>query len=203
MSLRETSCMWSLKGLRGSFSEVNCCWLGFSNRPGAFQICHWVQQVQASFDPSGCLLGLWGTPNAFEKVVCDQFGADIPFVSSWVCSTFAAFRNRAHFSSMGVGLCGSLYKERDAVSSVCQRLSCMVCPIAASPSPATLPATGCRGGVSLTPQTKRGLVPVTQHLRSPKGRQHQPCSLYPSGEGTGELFQRDTGRLLPCFDPSQ
>lgn len=66
-------------------------------------------------------------------------------------------------------------------------------------------AASCRlhWGISLTPQTKRGLGPATQHLRSPKGRQHQPCSLYPSGEGTGELFRRDTGILLSCFDTSR
>ena len=71
------------------------------------------------------------------------------------------------------------------------------------PFPGHAGSRGLRWGISLTPQTKRGLGPVTQHLRSPKGRQHQPCSLYPSGEGTGEPFRRDTGILLPSFNTRQ
>lgn len=98
MFCREMSHMRSLKGLRGSFSEVNWCWLGFSNMSGAYLIYYWVQ---ASFDFSGCLLALWRFLNALENVVHEQFGVDIPFISGWGCSTFAAFQNTAYFINMG------------------------------------------------------------------------------------------------------
>lgn len=53
--------------------------------------------------------------------------------------------------------------------------------------------------------TTNKMCPWPCHTSPPflKGREHQPCSLYPSGEGTGKMFRRGAGRLLPCFDPSQ
>lgn len=63
-----------------------------------------------SLGPAGAFWGLEDTPDASENVVCDQFGADIPFISSWVCSTSAAFRNRAHSAGTGEVLSGTLYK---------------------------------------------------------------------------------------------
>ena len=143
----------------------------------------------------------WGAQNAFYNVVCDQSGADTPFISTWVCSTFAALRNRAHFTNMDVGLRGSLCKglqcplRTGGWAARCLSRCCI--PI---PFPSHAAGCGLCWGISPAPQTRRGLGPVAQHLRSPKDRQHQPCCLHPSGEGMGELFGRGAGIVLPCFD---
>lgn len=51
--------------------------------------------------------GLGDPPNTSENVVCEQSGAEMPFISSWVCSTSAGFQNRA---GAGVVPSGARYK---------------------------------------------------------------------------------------------
>lgn len=108
--------------------EVIWCQLGFSNQPGAYKKFHFLY-----------LLGTWGIPNAFRNVVCDQLAADIPEISSCVCSTFVVFQNRIHFNAMGTEPRASLYKGTQHPQQ--QRLSCAACTSTA-PCPQPWAASG-------------------------------------------------------------